>query len=448
MKIGMVGTGYVGLVTGTCLANSGDEVICLDIDARKVQCLLEGRVPIHEPGLDELIQRNSQAGRLGFTTDMEKAIEGAQCIFIAVGTPQAEDGAADLRNLWQVVERLAAILREEQIVVIKSTVPVGTNAAVARRLYELTGRHCRVASNPEFLKEGTAIHDFTFPDRVVVGIRDDADAECLRSIYAPFLRTDRPFLVMSPESAELTKYVANAFLATKISFINEIATLCEHTGANINQVRRGIGHDTRIGFSFLFPGAGYGGSCFPKDVRALKAVCKAVGVEPRIIDATDRVNETQKSRLFDKIFSHFQGRLRGLTLAVWGLAFKPGTDDIREAPSLVLIDRLLERGARLQVHDPVAMPNVKRIYGDRLTYCDKPFMALREADGLVIVTEWNEFRNPDLVMMRQLLKQPVVFDGRNLYEEPALTKLGFVYRYMGQPGGAPTKQPSQKRTAA
>ncbi|MGD0782726.1 MAG: UDP-glucose/GDP-mannose dehydrogenase family protein, partial [Candidatus Aminicenantales bacterium] len=379
MKLAIVGTGYVGLVTGTCLAETGNDVTCLDCDARKIERLSEGEIPIYEPGLSELVRRNMTAGLLRFTTDAAAAVEGARLVFLAVGTPSADDGSVDLGALWSAVEDLAPRLTPETVVVLKSTVPVGTNAAVAARLRELTGREFRVASNPEFLKEGAAIDDFMKPDRVVVGTRDREVLDILSDLYQPYLRTDKPLLAMSPESAEMTKYVANALLSTKISFINEVANLCERTGADINEIRRGIGHDTRIGFAFLFPGAGYGGSCFPKDVRALAATARANGLEPRILDAVHEVNARQKTVLFDKICRHFEGQLAGRTVAVWGLAFKPGTDDIREAPALALIDALLGCGVSLRVHDPEALENVRREYGSRLAYCGQQYDALEGA---------------------------------------------------------------------
>ena len=365
MKITMIGTGYVGLVTGTCFAESGNDVTCLDVDAAKIEGLRNGVVPIYEPGLAELVERNSRAGRLKFTTDYAEAIRPAEVVFVAVGTPQGDDGAANLTGLWKVVESTAPLLSESAVVVIKSTVPVGTNRRTAAKLRELTGRDVPVASNPEFLKEGAAIDDFTKPDRVVVGVaRPDtpegaAVAERVHELYRPFLRTERPFLAMGLESAEMTKYVANCMLATKISFINEMANLCERVDADVNDVRRGIGHDARIGFQFLFPGAGYGGSCFPKDVRALVRVAEDVGLEPRLLNAVDAVNDRQKTVLFDKIAGHFKHDLQGRTVAVWGLAFKPRTDDVREAPALVLIDALLAAGATVKAHDPVAMENVR-----------------------------------------------------------------------------------------
>jgi UDPglucose 6-dehydrogenase len=429
----MIGTGYVGLVTGTCLAESGNDVTCVDNDAEKVACLRRGDLPIYEPGLAELVARNREVGRLRFTTGLAEAVHGARCLFVAVGTPQLDDGAADLSSLWTVLDALAPSVADDQVVVIKSTVPVGTNAAAAKRLAEKTGAKVQIASNPEFLKEGAAVNDFTKPDRVVVGVRDQRATDLLHELHAPFLRTERPFLVMTPESAEMTKYVANAMLATKISFINELANLCERTGADVNEVRRGIGHDSRIGFSFLFPGVGYGGSCFPKDVRALIAMCRGAGVEPRMLEAVDRVNNAQKEVLFQKIRDHFGGRLQGKTIALWGLSFKPQTDDIREAPALTLIDQLLDQDVQIRVHDPVALKNVARQYGDRLVCYDKPYGALEEADALAIVTEWNEFRNPDFEVMRRLLRTPVIFDGRNLYEPDHMAELGFKYYCIGRP---------------
>jgi len=432
MKIAVIGTGYVGLVTGTCFAESGNEVICIDKDARKIDMLQQGQLPIYEPGLLELVQRNCREDRLHFTTDLPTGVGPAQIVFIAVGTPQSPDGSADLSTIWEVTDALAAAIAGPKIVVIKSTVPVGTNRAVAQRLASQNKHTIDVASNPEFLKEGAAIDDCMKPDRVVVGVRRPEVAEVLHELYAPFLRTERPFLVMSPESAEMTKYVANAMLATKISFINEMANLCERMGADINDVRRGIGHDARIGFQFLFPGAGYGGSCFPKDVRALIHMSKQMGVSCHMIEAVDRVNEAQKQVLVRKIRAHYSDNLKNKTLAIWGLAFKPRTDDIREAPSLVLLDALLGVGVRLRVHDPEAMNNVKALYGDKLVYCDRPYGALEGAHGLVIVTEWPEFRNPDFEVMRRLLAERVVFDGRNLYDPKTLAAFGFTYYSIGR----------------
>jgi UDPglucose 6-dehydrogenase len=432
MKIAIIGTGYVGLVTGTCLADSGNQVTCVDIDQTKVEQLNRGVLPIYEPGLAELVSRNREAKRLHFTTDLASAVRRARLVFLAVGTPPCDDGSADLTSLWRAVDAIATHLPANAIVITKSTVPVGTNAAVAARLKKATGRDCDVASNPEFLKEGAAVEDFTKPDRVVVGVRRKEVGDVLRRLYAPYLRTENPFLVMSPESAEMTKYVANALLSTKISFINEVANLCEKMEADIDDVRRGIGHDSRIGFAFLFPGAGYGGSCFPKDVRALAAMARAHETAARILDAVHEVNEQQKTRLGEKIERHFGGELRGRTIAIWGLAFKPRTDDIREAPALVLIDHLLARGATLRVHDPEAMENARAIYGDRLLYAELPMQALENADALAIVTEWGDFRTPDYEEMRRLMKTPVVFDGRNIYDPVAMQTAGFTYHCIGK----------------
>ncbi|MFO0959231.1 MAG: UDP-glucose/GDP-mannose dehydrogenase family protein [Isosphaeraceae bacterium] len=440
MKVAMIGTGYVGLVTGTCFADSGTNVVCVDKVAEKVAMLREGQIPIYEPGLAEMVRGNAADGRLSFTTDLAEAIEGADFVFIGVGTPQGADGGADLSGVFAVAEQIARALKEPTIVVTKSTVPVGTNAEIARRMAAITSVPFEVASNPEFLKEGAAIDDFTKPDRVVVGVRSPQVAEKLRALYAPFLRTERPFLVMSPESSEMTKYVANCMLATKISFINEMANLCEAYGADINDVRRGIGHDQRIGFSFLFPGAGYGGSCFPKDVRAAQHMARSRDLPSRMMDAVDAVNEAQKSVLPRKILAHFGDAARGKTVAVWGIAFKPRTDDIREAPALVLIDALLAAGVNVRAHDPEALANVRAIYGDRITYCDRPYGCLEQADALAIVTEWNEFRNPDFNIMARLLNAPVIFDGRNLYDPARMVHLGFTYHGIGLKGPGPVSK--------
>ena len=433
MKIAVVGTGYVGLVTGTCFADSGNEVTCVDIDEVKIKALRKGNVPIYEPGLNELVVRNLDVGRLNFTTDLPAAVQPADVIYLAVGTPQGNDGAADLSALWRVGETIAQHLREDAIVVTKSTVPVGTN----RRLYELlkqqTGREVDVASNPEFLKEGAAIDDFCKPDRVVVGVLRPEVGAVLHQLYKPFLRTDKPFLVMSLESAELTKYVANALLATKISFINQMANVCERFNADINDVRRGIGHDRRIGFQFLFPGVGYGGSCFPKDVRAMINTCREIDIEPRLLEAVDWVNERQKEVMQVKIEEHFGGDLKGKQIAMWGLAFKPRTDDIRESPALVLIDRLLEQGATIVAHDPEAMDNVGAIYGDKVQLVQRPLETLDGADALAILTEWSEFRNPNFDDIKQRLKNPIIFDGRNLFDIDTMKAAGFTYYSIGRP---------------
>ena len=440
MKVAVIGTGYVGLVTATCLAESGNDVVGIDKDERKIRILTEeGRLPIYEPGLLELVQRNVEDQRLRFTTDLSSSVKAAQLIFIAVGTPQSDAGDADLSAVWAVAKAIADVLKDEEpgppgsrVVITKSTVPVGTNAEVTRILNENGCPHVDVASNPEFLKEGAAIDDFMKPDRVVVGVRKPEVGDVLQELYAPFLRTERPFLVMTPESAEMTKYAANAMLATKISFINEMANLCDKVGANINDVRRGIGHDQRIGFQFLFPGPGYGGSCFPKDIRAILGMGRKTGQSLELMQAVDDVNEAQKQVLFKKIVQHFGDDLKGKTIAIWGLAFKPRTDDIREAPALVLIDNLLKLGATIRVHDPEAMDNVKTDYGNKLVYCDKPYGALEGADGLAIVTEWQEFRNPDFEVMKRLLKSPVIFDGRNIYDQKTMDTHGFNYYAIGR----------------
>ena len=432
MKIGVVGTGYVGLVTGTCFADSGNTVVCLDINSDKIARLNRGEIPIYEPGLEELVERNAAAGRLTFTTDTATAIQGAEVVFLAVGTPPAADGSADLSALWKVVDTIGPHLRPDAVVVTKSTVPVGTCAGIERRLKERTGRDCRVASNPEFLKEGAAIEDFQKPDRVVVGVRSPDVGETLRGLYLPFLRTENPFLVMSPESAEMTKYEANALLATKISFINEVANLCERMEADIDDVRRGIGHDSRIGFAFLFPGVGYGGSCFPKDVQALAAMARDKGIAPRILTSVHDTNLAQKRVLGEKIVAHFGGHLQGRKVAVWGLAFKPRTDDIRDAPAIDLIEQLLEAGATIRVFDPEAMANVRAIYGDRLEYAAGVMDAVDGADCLAIVTEWGDFRRPDFDEIARRMKAKVIFDGRNLYAPSEMRGRGFVYHSIGK----------------
>jgi UDPglucose 6-dehydrogenase len=432
MKISVIGTGYVGLVQGTCLAESGNDVVCVDKVAAKIDALKAGQIPIYEPGLAELVHRNQRDGRLQFSTDLAQGIEEAEIVFIAVGTPQGDQGAADLSGVWEVGRQIAVNLRSPKIIVIKSTVPVGTNAELARRMRETTSIPFDVGSNPEFLKEGAAIDDFNKPDRVVIGVRRPEVAERLHTLYAPFLRTDRPFLVMTPESAEMTKYVANSLLATKISFINEMANLCEAYGADVNDVRRGIGHDQRIGFHFLFPGVGYGGSCFPKDIRAVIHMAQVKGLPAMMMEAVDIVNQAQKTVLFRKIHDHFNGNLKGITIAIWGIAFKPRTDDVREAPALVLIDALLEAGAQVRVHDPEALGNIRLLYSDRVTYCDRPYGALEQADALAVVTEWNEFRNPDFEVMRRLMRQAIVFDGRNVYDPVRIVSLGFVYYGIGR----------------
>ena len=432
MNITVVGTGYVGLVTGTCLAETGNDVTCVDCDRKKIDVLNRGHVPIYEPGLAELVARNVADGRLRFTTDLAAAAKRARLVFLAVGTPTTAGEVVDLSALWAVAEQIAPHLGPNCIVICKSTVPVGTNAKLATRLKEITGRDVDVASNPEFLKEGMAIDDFMKPDRVVIGARRQEVIDVLTDLYQPYLRTDKPLLVMSPESAEMTKYAANAMLSTKISFINEIARICECVGADINEVRRGMGHDSRIGFAFMFPGVGYGGSCFPKDVRGLAATARQCGIEPTVLEAVHAVNERQKNVLMERISQHFEGQLSGKAIAIWGLSFKPGTDDIREAPSLVLIERLLAAKATVRVYDPEAMENVRAIYGDRLVYCQKRDDALLGADALAICTEWKQFVHPDFDEMRRRMRRPVVFDGRNIYNPRQMQAAGFAYYSIGR----------------
>lgn len=431
MKVTMIGTGYVGLVTGTCFAESGNDVICLDVDQSKVDLLNSGGIPIYEPGLTELVKRNAAAGRLQFTTNYEEAISGAKCVFICVGTPQDENGAADLKYVQSAAEQMAPHLDPGAVVICKSTVPVGTNRRVRGWIEAITDTPFYSASNPEFLKEGAAIDDFTKPDRVVVGVDEEEAADILHELYKTFLRTEKPFISMGIESAEMVKYAANCMLATKISFINEMANICEKVNADINDVRKGIGHDARIGFSFLFPGVGYGGSCFPKDVRALASLAEQNDVAPRILRTVDETNNQQKHVLFEKINDYFDGDLNGRTIAVWGLSFKPKTDDIREAPSLVLIRSLLDAGANVQVSDPVAMDNVKQILHDEVTFCDHHYDACAGADALAIVTEWSEFRSPDFDYVKLKMKAPVIFDGRNLYDRRKMAARGFHYSGIG-----------------
>lgn len=433
MRIAMIGTGYVGLVTGTCFAESGNDVVCVDIDQAKIDGLKQGKLPIFEPGLKELVLRNIENGQLTFTTDVADGVAASRIIYLAVGTPPAADGSADLSALKKVVDTIAPHLTDDAIVVTKSTVPVGTNQWIFERLRETLGRDVDVASNPEFLKEGAAIDDFMKPDRVVVGVRDEAVGEVLHELYQPFLRTDRPFLVMSPASAEFTKYAANALLSTKISFINEMANLCERMGGDINDVRRGIGHDQRIGFAFLFPGVGYGGSCFPKDVRALASMARDHGLDPKIMDAVDAVNQCQKNVLVEKIEAFYGGQVAGKRIAVWGLAFKPRTDDIREAPALTLLNYLVERGAVPQVHDPEAIGHVRDLYGNKLIYCESAMDALNGTDALAINTEWKVYQNPDFDEMRTRMNEHVIFDGRNLYEPERMVRHRFTYHSIGRP---------------
>jgi UDPglucose 6-dehydrogenase len=430
MKIAIIGSGYVGLVVGTCFADTGNRVTCCDVNEDKIARLRRGEVPIYEPGLEELIQRNVAEGRLFFSTDIKAAIQGAQVVFIAVGTPQDEDGSADLTHVLSVAETIGAHMNDRKVVVLKSTVPVGTNKKVRDRIASKTRQEFDVVSNPEFLKEGAAIDDFTKPDRVVIGCESTHARSVMEELYSPFLRTGKPMLVMDPASAEMTKYAANAMLATRISFMTEMARICEAVGADVNQVRKGIGTDARIGFPFLFAGVGYGGSCFPKDVRALVSTAKEHGYTPHIVPAVEKVNEEQKHLLYQKVKKHF-GDLKGKHFAVWGLAFKPKTDDMREAPSIVLIDALLAAGATVTAFDPEANKEAQRIVGDRVRYADHALAACDGADALVLVTEWSEFRHLDLDEIKSRLKQQVLFDGRNIWDPARVRAQGFTYYGIG-----------------
>lgn len=433
MKIAVVGTGYVGLVVGTCLAESGNNVVCVDIDEAKIQMLREGKVPIYEPGLEELIARNVKEGRLRFTTSLEEGVQNSLLIFIAVGTPSNDDGAVDLSAVFTVAEGIGKAMDGYKIIIVKSTVPVGTTRRVKEIISRLTNQKFDVVSNPEFLKEGNAVNDFMKPDRIVIGVEDVRVAEIMKELYAPFVRTENPIIVMDIESAEMTKYAANALLAAKISFMNEIANLCEQVGADVENVRKGVGADKRIGYQFLFPGVGYGGSCFPKDVKALIKMGEINGYELKIAKAVDEVNFAQRERFFQKIYKHFNGDLKGKKIAVWGLAFKPGTDDMREAPSITIINRLLEHGAEVRAHDPKANGVAKTIFADAISCFDDPYESFAGAEALVLITEWPEFRNPDFERIKELMKTPVVFDGRNIYNPIKLRKMGFTYYGIGRP---------------
>ncbi len=432
MNIAVVGTGYVGLVSGTCFAESGNEVICVDIDRSRIEALSTGTIPIYEPGLQELVRRNIKERRLSFICDLEAAVAQSMVSFIAVGTPMRADGSADLNGVLTVAQDIARIAQGYHIIAIKSTVPVGTNDRVRERLKAAANARIDVCSVPEFLKEGSAVEDFMRPDRVVIGSSSDEATAILREIHAPFVRTDNPILVMHPRSAELTKYASNAMLALRISFINQMANLCEAVGAEINDVRRGMGADRRIGSQFLFPGVGYGGSCFPKDVQALIHSAAEHQLEFTMLKATDEVNVQQKRLIVERVKQHFGRDLNGRTFAIWGLAFKPRTDDMREAPSLVVIEELLKAGARVQVHDPEALENARRTFGERVTYHRTNYEALSNADALIILTEWNEFRHPNFQRIRAELREPVIFDGRNLYDPGLMKALEFRYYSIGR----------------
>lgn len=434
MNIAVVGTGYVGLVTGTCFAETGNHVTCVDIDVNKVKGLRNGELPIYEPGLEVIFERNTRQGRLHFTTELKEAVDGAEVIFLALPTPPGEDGSADLSYILGVADDLSKIITDYKVVVDKSTVPVGTGekvyAALAKRLDPAL---FDVVSNPEFLREGVAVEDFLKPDRVVIGSTSEKASKIMKSLYDPFVRQGNPIYFMDLRSAEMTKYAANSYLAARISFMNEIANLCDKVGANVEMVRMGMGSDSRIGKRFLFPGVGFGGSCFPKDVQALAKTADQHDYNFKILDAVLSVNRRQRLKVADMIETHFEGDLIGKTIALWGLAFKPNTDDIREAPALYTIDKLLEAGAQVKVFDPEAMNNVKELYGDRLSYAEDQYEALIGADALAIVTEWSVFRTPSFKVMKELLQNQVIFDGRNLYDLERIKEEGFEYYSIGRP---------------
>ncbi len=432
MKVAVVGTGYVGLVVGACLAEAGNDVIGADLDEAKIAGLSANRLPIYEPGLEPLVARNRRDGRLQFTTDVADAIERSDIVFIAVGTPPDEDGSADLRHVLAVARTIGQHMNCPKTVITKSTVPVGTADKVRAEIATHTRQPFHVCSNPEFLKEGAAVEDFMKPDRVVVGVDSPEAARVLEELYAPFVRTGNPLIFMDISSAEMTKYAANAMLATRISFMNQIAALCEAVGADVSLVRKGIGTDRRIGSAFLFPGPGYGGSCFPKDVKALLRAGVEQGVPLDVLEAVEAANERQKRVLFEKLRRHFDGRLSGAGVAVWGLAFKAETDDVRESPALVLVEELLRAGARVRVHDPAAQETARRVLGDRVTYAGHAYEALDGAHALAIVTEWLEYRNPDFERIKRLLARPLIVDGRNLYDPDRLARLGFTYDSIGR----------------
>ncbi|MDP2385319.1 MAG: UDP-glucose/GDP-mannose dehydrogenase family protein [Bacteroidota bacterium] len=432
MNIAVVGTGYVGLVTGTCLAETGNTVICVDINEEKVNKMRNGEVPIYEPHLDVLFHRNIKAGRLKFTTNLNEAVEKAAIIFLALPTPPGEDGSADLSYILGVADDLGKIMKDYKVLVDKSTVPVGTAEKVRAAVAKNFPGDFDVVSNPEFLREGYAVDDFLKPDRVVVGTRSARAKQLMEELYKPYVRSGNPIIFMDEKSAELTKYAANAFLATKITFMNEMANLCERIGADVDMVRIGIGSDDRIGKRFLFPGIGYGGSCFPKDVQALAKSSQEVNYDFKILSSVMDVNEKQKTIIIPKIKNYFNNDLKGKHFAIWGLAFKPDTDDIREAPALYIINELLAAGATISTHDPEAMNNVKKLIGDKITFCDDPYQALSNADALIICTEWSLFRTPDFEKVSSALKNKVIFDGRNLYSNEQMKKLGYYYSSIGR----------------
>jgi UDPglucose 6-dehydrogenase len=433
MRVAVIGTGYVGLVVGAGLAETGNDVICADIDAGKIERLNRGEIPIFEPGLDLLVERNLADGRLAFTTDVPAAVRASEVIFIAVGTPPGEDGSADLQHVLAVAEVIGRSMNDEKVVVTKSTVPVGTAALVRAVISEHTDLPVHVCSNPEFLKEGAAVDDFMKPDRVVIGVDSDHSRSLLDELYSPFVRTGNPVIFMDVPSAEITKYAANAMLATRISFMNTIARLCDAVGADVGLVRQGIGSDERIGNSFLFAGCGYGGSCFPKDVKALVRTLNEFGIDAGILESVERVNEAQKQQLLEQVDARFPDGMAGRRVAVWGLSFKPDTDDMREAPALVIVEGLLARGAVVVAHDPEAMSTARSVFGDRIEYAASNYDALPGADALLVVTEWKQYRVPDFQRIRQLMRQPVIIDGRNLYSPERMRSSGFEYFSIGRP---------------
>jgi len=433
VRLAVVGTGYVGLVAGTCLADCGNNVICVDVDEVKIAALRKGEIPIYEPGLKELVHRNQEEGRLVFSTDLPGAVEDSDIIFIAVGTPPAEDGSADLKHVLGVAAEIGQVVKSRKLVVIKSTVPPGTALKVKETLRGAGGEECAVISNPEFMKEGAAVDDFARPDRVVIGGSEDWAINIMKDLYEPYVRTGNPILVMDNTSAEMTKYASNAMLAARISLMNEIANLCDRTGADVNLVREGIGLDQRIGNHFLFPGVGYGGSCFPKDVQALARTGRDHGYAMSILDAVEEVNNRQKRVLFDKVAEYYNNDLKGKKIGVWGLAFKPKTDDMREAPAVVLIKLLLEAGCSVSAYDPEAMTTAKNLFGDQINYSEGNYEACEKAHALLVVTEWNEFRRPDFERIKASMARPVIFDGRNLYDPDRLREMEITYVSIGRP---------------
>jgi len=432
MKIAVVGSGYVGLVTGTCFAETGNHVTCIDIDHDKVEKMRNGEIPIYEPGLEPIFQRNIEQDRLNFTTELVEGIQGAQVIFLALPTPPGEDGSADLRYVLQVAEKMGPYLEDYTVIVDKSTVPVGTSEKVRDKVATNCNCEFDVVSNPEFLREGSAIDDFMKPERVIIGTSSEKAQEVMDHLYQPFVRQGNPILFMDERSAEMTKYAANAFLATKISFMNEIANLCEKVGANVDAIRKGIGTDERIGKRFLFAGIGYGGSCFPKDVQAIANTAQEHSYDFKILNSVMETNQNQKTSLIPKIKRYYNNDLKGKNITLWGLAFKPNTDDIREAPALFLIEELLKEGANIKAFDPEAMKNVKAIYGDQITYASEPYEALEDSDALLLVTEWHVFRNPDFNKVKSAMKNPVIFDGRNVYVPEEMEEKGFFYESIGR----------------